>query len=308
MIGRRERPVPRTSPHPLRRRFPARARHRDDGGAHRPLLRAAAASRPQIGMVLSAALWGAALAALAHDARGQRFSRRALLVALSGLPVLGCALLLSTRRLPGDRRRGVRRHAERHGPRPRRVADPRAGDPARDRDRRRSGRASSPGTTCFRTRATRSAGSLAGAAGAARAARGLVDGARRRSGSRWSCLRRCSSRSGGRSTPACRRRGEHRAPRRALRDLSPESRRDPLAGSPRCSPSTAWPAASSTTALLAYFFSERFGVGEATVGLLFFGARVRRTRSRTSAPRGSRSASASSTRWSSRTSPRASSW
>lgn len=50
----------------------------------------------QIGIVLSAALWGAALATLLTMLAGQRFSERALLVALAGLPVLGCALLLAT--------------------------------------------------------------------------------------------------------------------------------------------------------------------------------------------------------------------
>lgn len=65
---------------------------------------------------------------------------------------------------------------------------------------------------------------------------------------------------------------EAAAPERRVR-LTPESRRilwrisslfavDSLAGG------------FLTTALLAYFFYERFGVGEATVGALFFGARV----------------------------------
>jgi len=49
----------------------------------------------QIGLVLSAALWGAALATLATMLAGQRVSERALLLVLTGLPVLGCALLLA---------------------------------------------------------------------------------------------------------------------------------------------------------------------------------------------------------------------
>ncbi len=54
----------------------------------------------QIGMVLSAALWGAALATLLTMIAGSRLPERALLVTLSGLPVLGCALLLATDAFP----------------------------------------------------------------------------------------------------------------------------------------------------------------------------------------------------------------
>ena len=54
----------------------------------------------QIGVVLSAALWGAALATLLTMVAGSRVPERALLVALSGLPVLGCALLLATDAFP----------------------------------------------------------------------------------------------------------------------------------------------------------------------------------------------------------------
>jgi MFS family permease len=50
----------------------------------------------QIGVVLSAALWGAALAALITLLLGPRVSQRALLVTLSALPVLAAAVLLST--------------------------------------------------------------------------------------------------------------------------------------------------------------------------------------------------------------------
>lgn len=53
-------------------------------------------SAAQIGVVLSAALWGAALATLLTMLAGQRYTERALLVALTGLPALGCALLLAT--------------------------------------------------------------------------------------------------------------------------------------------------------------------------------------------------------------------
>ena len=53
-------------------------------------------SATQIGLVLSAALWGAALATLATMLAGQRVSERALLLVLTGLPVLGCALLLAS--------------------------------------------------------------------------------------------------------------------------------------------------------------------------------------------------------------------
>lgn len=54
----------------------------------------------QIGAVLSAALWGAALAALVTLALGHRLAQRTLLVTLSGLPVLGAAVLLSTEAFP----------------------------------------------------------------------------------------------------------------------------------------------------------------------------------------------------------------
>jgi predicted MFS family arabinose efflux permease len=57
-------------------------------------------SATQIGAVLSSALWGAALATLLTMLAGNRFSERSLLVALSGLPVLGCALLISTDAFP----------------------------------------------------------------------------------------------------------------------------------------------------------------------------------------------------------------
>ncbi|MBL0142928.1 MAG: MFS transporter [Betaproteobacteria bacterium] len=57
-------------------------------------------SATQIGIVLSAALWGAATATLLTMLAGSRYSERSLLVALSGLPVLGCALLLATDAFP----------------------------------------------------------------------------------------------------------------------------------------------------------------------------------------------------------------
>ena len=50
----------------------------------------------QIGIVLSAALWGAAAATLLTMLAGNRYSERGLLVTLTGLPILGCALLLAT--------------------------------------------------------------------------------------------------------------------------------------------------------------------------------------------------------------------
>ena len=49
----------------------------------------------QIGAVLSAALWGAALAALLTLAFGHRFSRRSLLITLTALPALGAVVLLA---------------------------------------------------------------------------------------------------------------------------------------------------------------------------------------------------------------------
>lgn len=54
----------------------------------------------QIGGILSAALWGAALAALLTLAYGHRLRQRSLLVALCALPVLGAAALLSTEAFP----------------------------------------------------------------------------------------------------------------------------------------------------------------------------------------------------------------
>jgi predicted MFS family arabinose efflux permease len=57
-------------------------------------------SAAQIGAVLSSALWGAALAALLTLAFGPRIRQRTLLVTLSGLPVLGGAILLATDAFP----------------------------------------------------------------------------------------------------------------------------------------------------------------------------------------------------------------
>ena len=53
-------------------------------------------SAPQIGAVLSSALWGAALAALVTLVVGHRFAQRSLLVALSLLPALGAVVLLAS--------------------------------------------------------------------------------------------------------------------------------------------------------------------------------------------------------------------
>ncbi len=53
-------------------------------------------SAAQVGAVLSAALWGAALAALLVLAAGHRFAQRSALVALSTLPALGAAVLLAS--------------------------------------------------------------------------------------------------------------------------------------------------------------------------------------------------------------------
>jgi predicted MFS family arabinose efflux permease len=52
-------------------------------------------SAPQIGAVLSSALWGAALAALATLAFGPRWPARNVLVVLAALPVLGGAVLVA---------------------------------------------------------------------------------------------------------------------------------------------------------------------------------------------------------------------
>lgn len=57
-------------------------------------------SATQIGVVLSCALWGAALAALAVLVAGPRFPDRALLVSLATLPVAGAAIFLSTDAFP----------------------------------------------------------------------------------------------------------------------------------------------------------------------------------------------------------------
>jgi MFS family permease len=54
----------------------------------------------QIGVILSSALWGAALAAFFTLWFGPRLSERALLVTMSALPVAGAALLLSTDAFP----------------------------------------------------------------------------------------------------------------------------------------------------------------------------------------------------------------
>jgi MFS family permease len=57
-------------------------------------------SAVQIGAVLSAALWGAALATLATMLAGTRIAERSLLVTLCALPVLGCVLLIATDAFP----------------------------------------------------------------------------------------------------------------------------------------------------------------------------------------------------------------
>jgi len=54
----------------------------------------------QIGIVLSAALWGAAAATLFTMVAGQRCSERALLVTLCALPVAGCAIVATTDAFP----------------------------------------------------------------------------------------------------------------------------------------------------------------------------------------------------------------
>jgi MFS family permease len=53
-------------------------------------------SAAQIGLVLSSALWGAALAALVTLVIGARVSERAMLVALAALPIVGGAIFLAT--------------------------------------------------------------------------------------------------------------------------------------------------------------------------------------------------------------------
>jgi predicted MFS family arabinose efflux permease len=57
-------------------------------------------SATRIGVILSSALWGAAAAALATLLLGPRFSERSLLMALTMLPVLGGAVLLATESFP----------------------------------------------------------------------------------------------------------------------------------------------------------------------------------------------------------------
>lgn len=54
----------------------------------------------QVGIVLSSALWGAALAALVTMLAGPRIPERALLVTLCTLPLLGCAIFLSVEAFP----------------------------------------------------------------------------------------------------------------------------------------------------------------------------------------------------------------
>src|SRR5437763_5784180 len=50
----------------------------------------------EVGVVLSAALWGAAAAALATLLVGTDYPERTVLLVLTGLPVLGGAMLLGT--------------------------------------------------------------------------------------------------------------------------------------------------------------------------------------------------------------------
>ena len=53
-------------------------------------------SSVQIGVILSCALWGAALAALATLVFGPKLPERAMLVSLAALPIVGCVVFLST--------------------------------------------------------------------------------------------------------------------------------------------------------------------------------------------------------------------
>ena len=57
-------------------------------------------SATQIGVVLSAALWGAAIAAFLTMVIGPKVPERALLFALCALPVAGGAMFLSTESFP----------------------------------------------------------------------------------------------------------------------------------------------------------------------------------------------------------------
>ena len=57
-------------------------------------------SAPQIGVVLSSALWGAAAAALFTLVMGPKVAERALLVALTSLPVAGAVMMLTTGSFP----------------------------------------------------------------------------------------------------------------------------------------------------------------------------------------------------------------
>ncbi len=57
-------------------------------------------SATQIGVILSSALWGSALAAFVTLMVGSRVSERVLLVTMATLPVAGAALLLSTEAFP----------------------------------------------------------------------------------------------------------------------------------------------------------------------------------------------------------------
>src|SRR3954469_20124194 len=53
-------------------------------------------SAAQIGIILSSALWGAALAALLTLLIGPRIAQRTLLVSLCALPFLGATVLITT--------------------------------------------------------------------------------------------------------------------------------------------------------------------------------------------------------------------
>lgn len=54
----------------------------------------------QVGLVLSAALWGAAAATLFTLVAGHAFSERGLLLALCALPAIGCAVVVSSETFP----------------------------------------------------------------------------------------------------------------------------------------------------------------------------------------------------------------
>ncbi len=220
-----------------------------------------------IGMIVSAGLAGAALAALLATAFADRLGRRRFLAGTALIGALGTLAFVLSCESAGARHHRLRRHAQRHGPRPRRRADPRAGGTAgHDHRRRPHARLRRLHDAAgHRPRARRPA---------RRAAGGTASGEATGTGGYRVALFLCAGLGLATGLLYLRlRAGVEPGAAAARHPLSPRSRRlllrlsalfgiDSLAGG------------FLTTSLLSYFFFARFGAAELAIGALFFAARL----------------------------------